>query len=648
MSVQTGVWNFAAREADVTLQEKLGALTARYCHEAKNTHFAGPIAMEYCPLHTTPESPFECQPYVSPQGTTVTWDGRLDNREQLISQLRDSLLQPDTDVAIVTAAFERWGTECFSRLVGDWALSIWSPRNKTLMLARDFVGIRHLYYLLTDSLLLWCTHLEPLVLARIIPLTLRDEYIAGYLAIYPEADLTPFREIFAVPPGSYVRIHQCKATIHAYWRWVTSNQLRYRADTEYEEHFRHVFGQAVRRRLRSDSPILAELSGGLDSSSLVCMADDILAAADGNAPRLDTLSFYDVREPGGDERPYVSKIEERRGRKGFHLDVAKYDSFFTCNHMSAFRAVPGELSSTNTVEKDVQLLISEGGYRVLLSGIGGDEFMGGVPDPRALLADLIVQFRLKLFARELIAWSLAKRRPWLHVLYDTVMLLVPAHLRARAGGRAIVPSWIDPQFAKQQAIALRQLGPQDSFGFWLPSQKSFAQTVSLMSQEFSSFQPAYDGRLEERYPYLDRDLIEFVLSIPPDQLLRPGQRRSLMRRALRGLVPDEILLRTTKATTSRRFMAAFTTEWKFLQDLLTKPEVERRGYVRKGCLHYALMAAAHGDSTQLLRLLKAIALELWLRDLVRHRIVDAGNGPSTNDHSSVSTTQIRSSVLLAS
>ncbi len=247
--------------------------------------------------------------------------------------------------------------------------------------------------------------------------------------------------------------------------------------------------------------------------------------------------------------------------------------------------------------------------------------MGGVPDPRTLLADLLVQCRMKLFAQQLMAWSLAQRRPWLHLLCDTVMVLVPAILRMHTDGQARVPSWMDHRFAKKYRVGLRQLGPQEGFGFWLPSRKSYAQTVSLMRQEFSYFQPQYGGTVEERYPYLDRDLVEFVLSIPPDQLLRPGQRRSLMRRALIGLVPEEVLFRRTKATTSRRFMAAFATHWQELQELLTEPEVERRGYVRKGHFQGAFVAARNGDSTQLLRLLKAVALELWLRDLVSRRIV---------------------------
>src|SRR5256885_4258588 len=90
--------------------------------------------------------------------------------------------------------------------------------------------------------------------------------------------------------------------------------------------FRNLFRQSVRRRLRSDSPVLAELSGGLDSSSIVCMADDILATGGAETPRLDTLSIYDKTEPNGDDWIYFRKIEEKRGRPGVHIDGSKMGS----------------------------------------------------------------------------------------------------------------------------------------------------------------------------------------------------------------------------------------------------------------------------------------------------------------------------------
>ena len=102
--------------------------------------------------------------------------------------------------------------------------------------------------------------------------------------------------------------------MEAFWRFSPNSRIRYKSDAEYEQHFREVFRQAVKRRLRSDSPVLAELSGGLDSSSIVCMADEVLAEDKGIAPHLDTLSYYDKTEPNGDDWGlFKGREEEREG-----------------------------------------------------------------------------------------------------------------------------------------------------------------------------------------------------------------------------------------------------------------------------------------------------------------------------------------------
>src|SRR6202044_2689500 len=102
-------------------------------------------------------------------------------------------------------------------------------------------------------------------------------------------------------------------TVTKYWDFDPAKKIRYRTDVEYEEHFRALFTESVRRRLRSDAPVLAELSGGMDSSSFECVADTIIAAGAADTPRIDTLSYYNDSEPHWDERSYFTKVEEKRG-----------------------------------------------------------------------------------------------------------------------------------------------------------------------------------------------------------------------------------------------------------------------------------------------------------------------------------------------
>src|SRR5260370_11674054 len=328
MSVQAGILNFDGRAADRAFLGKLSSAIEQFGPDGGSTYVDGPLGMVYRAFHTTLESRLERQPLRSSQGIVITWDGRLDNRAEVMPQVWDDLTDDRTDVAIVMAAYENWGTDCFCKLIGSWALSIWNSHDQDLLLARDYVGVRHLYYCPKNNSVIWCTNLATMVLLSDMQFTLNDEYIAGFLALWPEAHLTHYREIQAVPPGKFVRIRDAEATINSYWSFDTKRQIRYKTDTEYEEHFCHVFRQAVRRRLRCDSPILAELSGGLDSSSIVCMADHIITKGEAEVPRLDTTSRYDPEEPGGDERPYFTKVEEKRGRTGVHVDVSKCSKTF--------------------------------------------------------------------------------------------------------------------------------------------------------------------------------------------------------------------------------------------------------------------------------------------------------------------------------
>src|SRR5882762_7531099 len=378
MSVQFGKWNFDGRPVDRDYLEKVKASIAPYGPDDAGSYSKGNISILYRAFHTTKESRRETQPHVTASGAILTWGGRLDNRTDLIRQLRDVVTAASTDVAIVAAAYEYWGGDCFAMLIGDWALSLWDPHTRSLILAKDPIGTRHLYYSFDSQQVTWSTILDPLVLFAGKTFALCEEYIAGWFSFFPAAHLTPYVGIHSVPPSSSVLIRAGKHTISKYWDFDPDKKIRYRTDGEYEEHFRAVFAEAVRRRLRSDSPILAELSGGMDSSSIVCMADTITRRGDADTPRLDTMSYYDDSEPNWNERPYFTKVEEKRGRTGTHIDVGSTEKPRLEVDDARFSVTPG---SGAPPHEQFKACITSQGNRVILSGIGGDEGMGGVPTP---------------------------------------------------------------------------------------------------------------------------------------------------------------------------------------------------------------------------------------------------------------------------
>src|ERR1700746_2105688 len=140
MSVQFGRWNLDGRAVDEPYLHRVKALLSPYGADG-GTDFAdlGVVILSYA-FHTTTESRQEVQPYTMRSGDILTWDGRLDNRSELIGALGDSFDARSTDLEIVAAAYEQWGTHCFRRLIGDWALAIWSSRTHRLILAKDFAG----------------------------------------------------------------------------------------------------------------------------------------------------------------------------------------------------------------------------------------------------------------------------------------------------------------------------------------------------------------------------------------------------------------------------------------------------------------------------------------------------------------------------
>jgi len=614
MSVQAGIWNFDGKPVDRKFLATFSESLRQQGPDDESYFVDGSVALIYRPFHTTSESRLEKQPYRSASGFVITWDGRIDNRDDLIPGLHTDIMDEKTDIAIVAAAFERWGTDCFHQLVGEWAISIWRPLERELILACDFMAIRHIFYHQKKQGIRWSTDLAPLVVLSGDKFHIDDDYMAGYFANDPDCHLTPYREIRQVPAGQFVRIRNGSVSVQRYWLFNPRSRIRYKTDAEYEEHFRHVFRQSVRRRLRSDSPVLAELSGGLDSSSIVCMADDILAKEGAQAPRLDTLSYYDKSEPDGDDWIYFQKIEKERGRVGCHIDASKYGESASLRY-PLFSALPGYLGAGQVLEAERSAAAQAGCYRVTLSGIGGDEFLGGIPDPRGQLADLIVQFRFVALAKQLMAWSLAKRKPWMHLLWQASVELLPLSLSQYIVREAKLEHWVEKDFARRTKVAMRQLGPTAKFRVWLPTGRSYLCGVYAMSNKMAKHILPQLVFGEIRYPYLDLNLVEFLLSIPARQLLRPGERRSLMRRSLRSLVPNEILSRRTKQWGARTNVLALEKNREELEATLSSMVSSSLGYVNRDRLVATCEAARNGKTVHAVRLMKAIALEFWLRDM---------------------------------
>lgn len=620
MSVQFGKCNLDGRPIDPQELEEIRPILTPYGPDGEGYITDGNVGIVYRAFHTTKESRKEDQPHVSGSGTVVTWDGRIDNREELVQLLGHTISPEPTDLQIVSAAYERWGTNCFAKLVGDWAVSVWNPRDQTLTLAKDFLGTRHLYYRVERAQVTWCTILDPLVLFSENTFPLCEEYLAGWLSFFPATHLTAYSGIHSVPPSSFALISSRKQTIRKYWGFDPESVVTCKSDAEYEEQFRFVFANAVRRRLRSDAPILAELSGGIDSSSIVCMAD-VIAGRESAGTRIDTISFYNDAEPNWNERPYFTLIEQKRGRAGCHIDVSQEKSFLSSAECNGFASTPaGVAGRSSPLSNRIAPCINTQGNRVVLSGIGGDEVAGGVPTPLPQLRDLLSRGDFRSFAHQVKVWALYRRQPWVHLVLETVLGFLPLAIAGVPKEKRPAP-WLNEAFIKRNRQALqgyptrtRLLGPLPSF-----QENMFALNALQRQLECAVLSP--DLPHEKRYPFLDRDLLQFLFAIPREQLVRAGQRRSLMRRALVGIVPDEILNRKRKAYVVRSWMRAVSAEDKCITELTRQMVTGSLGIVDSARLVEVLQKAKRNQEIPLVRLLRTLGVELWLRNLQYHALI---------------------------
>lgn len=616
MNTQFGQWNFRASHADEEWIEKATSYFLGDGVGPPSVFSSGGFSVVCRGMESTRGH----RPGKLPDGSIVFWDGRLDNGPDLRRELGGKLDSESSDAKIATEAFGRWHTNAFPKMLGDWSLVAWNPRDQSLILAKDPIGTRPLFYQLTSSGLRWSTALEWLVADTDRPLQINLEYLAGWLSFFPAAELTPFESIESVPPSSFVRFIAGKKTVEKYWEFAPGKQISDLSEHEYDERFRNLLGQAVRRRLRGRGPLLAELSGGMDSSSIVCMADLVASNDELGATRLDTVSYFDNSEPNWNEQPYFSKVEEKRGRNGFHVALDLTQDLDALFQLEEFAATPAECARHSPRNQRIKDLVGANRYVAILSGIGGDEFTGGVPTPQPELADLLAGGRLFAFSGRLMAWAVNQRRPWTHLLFDTVASFLPRPWTTTTDARRPA-GWLTPKFVRRYRPALdgynrriRAFGPRPSF------QENLSALDVIRRQLACSHTTSRVG-FDMCYPYLDRDLLEFLFAVPRQQLVQPGRRRALMRRALAGIVPDEILTRKRKAYVVRAPRVAIAARWDIVATLGRDMVAESVGIVSSKLFQQALEDVRTGSEVPVQAVLRTLMLEKWLRNLVKYDVL---------------------------
>jgi asparagine synthase (glutamine-hydrolysing) len=614
MSGIGGAYNFEARQVDPAQLLVLGSALTERGPDGGNGIIDGPVGMVYRAFHTNAESRRERQPLLSRSGQLLCWDGRLDNRDELLPLLKSDLRGDRTDVALVFAAYQKWATDFVSHLIGDFALSLWDPFEKILLLARDPFGVRPLYYFHNDEECIWSSTLTSLLALPAIDAEVNDEYVAGCLALYPELASTPYQNIKTVEPGQLVIVKERQVQTRRFW-CPAENEIRYAKDEEYEEHFRQLFREAVSCRLRSDRPIWSELSGGLDSSSIVLMADRIQAEERRPATPVKTLSFIHNPSVTFFDRRFIEVVEKARGHQGLHLDGGDH-WIRLASPDDPFIVIPLTSLCVAELHQRVWQRMKVAGARVLFSGLGGDQVTWSNLESGPELSDLLVARKPVALHRRLQVLSEATHIPYVQLLWQEVVLpFLPVSVRARFQKQIQLSSWVDHGFVKRMRIDERLVLPKDPFDFELPSRRIQSSRIRYIVMNIARGEYWEHAAYEKTFPFLHRPLVEFLMNVPIGQKLRPDETRSLLRRALKDLLPKKILERRSKGTTGEAFCRGLADEWPSIRLLLVDSRLVRRGYVNGSQLVQALDRARHGIEFNISSLLQALALEVWLRSL---------------------------------
>ncbi len=287
MSAIAGVCHVDGGRPDPALLARMLERLSHRGPDGEGHRATGPTALGHRLNATTPESLAEKQPVTDEAHERwLVWDGRLDNRAELLDALGPGTAHgAGTDPELALAAYRRWGSAGFGRLVGDFATALWDGAARRLVCARDALGVRPLYYHWDGRRLLFGSEVKALFADPGVPRRPDEAVIADVLlGAFRNVGATFFESIRQVPPAHLLLLDETGPRLERYWDVDPAREVRYARDQDYLDEFRALFAEAVRCRLRSAAPVALMLSGGIDSTLVAAAAETL--RRDGGAPEL--------------------------------------------------------------------------------------------------------------------------------------------------------------------------------------------------------------------------------------------------------------------------------------------------------------------------------------------------------------------------
>ncbi|WP_209122925.1 lasso peptide isopeptide bond-forming cyclase [Alkalihalobacillus sp. BA299] len=511
----------------------------------------------------TPESVGEQLPfYDRNRQIAITADAIIDNRDELFARLDVELserkVMPDSQLILL--AYYKWGEETPKYLVGDFAFMIWDGRRQQLFGARDFSGSRTLYYSQNKQYFNFCTTIQPLLSLPYIKHQLNEQWLAEFLAISGmidtvDASITPYKGIKQLPPSYSMLVRGGKVTLKRYCLLNLGRKLKLKSNEEYVEAFQDVFQKAVTSRLRTHRQVGAQLSGGLDSGSIVGFAAKPLKNEN---KILHTFSYippsdfndFTPKHLMPDERPFIkSTVQHVGGIKDHYLNFDGRDPYSEMDDFLDIMEMPYKFFENSFWLKGMYEKACEEDVGVLLNGGRGNLTIswGSAIDYYATLLKRLKWIRLLQELNQYSQKAGGARLRRLPIITKVAFPFISQFFNLNKDYNNT--TLINPEFAKRINV-FKKL---NAYGM---SKEGWFTTSDIYEQRKRHFEDVFHWnasntlatKLSLRYPLWKRDptndlrVVNFCLSLPEDQYVQKGLDRALIRRSTKNLVPDKVRL----------------------------------------------------------------------------------------------------------
>jgi asparagine synthase (glutamine-hydrolysing) len=554
------------------------------------TLFHGPFAI----AATDPTRSF--RPLVAQwRQLSAVGDVRLDNRAEIARLSDQPVPATATDLDVVLRAIDARGEKVIPALLGDFAFVLFDARAFKLLAVRDAFGVKPLYYRIVRDQLLFASRMD-LLAANEYDLDHIADLLTGLVAPH---DRTIWSNVRPIPAGGYLLQRGTVSEGRRFWSPDSFTPEAAQADQS--ARFMELFRDAVRVRMASADVTWSQLSGGLDSSSVVAVASSLNAsdALAGTVTIVDSLG-------NGDERKYADAIVRRFGLR--NEQVRDYWAWQDDGEAPPETEGPRPLYPFYARDRRMADVVRKSGGRVMLSGFGSDHYLTGHLN---YITDLAGKGRLSAAVREIARWSVMTRQSFWSLLREQVVSpLSPLHAR-KAMRRSALPSWLDTRFAQNQSVADRVAVTRAR------GERAGQLFASRTARDLRSI-PMWVDRwpfgddVEVRYPFLYRPLVEASLRMPVSQRIRPEGTKWVLREAMRGLLPEEVRRRTGKGTIDTRIVWSLQRERHRIDELLRDPILAQLGCVDVAQLRRTVESARRGTERNLVFLMCALSLETWL------------------------------------